>query len=277
MTGTTRTIRPPSFRWRAFSIHLAISLAILAVLLYVLFVYWFPGHLFDTDGGWQALRIIIGVDLVLGPLLTLVVASPGKPLSELRKDFSVIALIQASALTWGTWMAWENRPYAMLWMDGDFNSMPYSAFAGHPATRDMLARMPGTWPRQVIVRLPADLGQRAGLFSRAMKDKTSVLFSPELYEPFSIDDPEVRNAAMAYAQKLLSRADARADLVNAGLIEPDLVSGRVLLLPVYTRATEYHLAYNLEDGTVTRHDFLPYTPFSKARQQLAAQALQAGK
>lgn len=262
-------LRSPSFRWRAFAIHVGISLAILGVLLYVLFVHWFPGHLFDTDGGWQVLQIIIGVDLVLGPLLTLVAASPGKTTRELRKDFTVIALIQVAALAWGTWMAWHNRPYAMIWVDGDFNSMPYSAFAEYPEARERISALPGDWPKQVMVRLPADLNERSALFAATSRKSSSVVFSHDLYAPFSFDDLDVRAAAAAYASKLLYREEARADLVRAGLIEPDLVTGRVLLFPVYTRETEYHLAWRLPERVVERHDFLPYTAFSKSRQQMA--------
>ena len=34
---------------------------------------WFPDFYYAIDGGWEGMRLIIGVDLVLGPMLTLVV------------------------------------------------------------------------------------------------------------------------------------------------------------------------------------------------------------
>lgn len=263
-------LRPPSFRWKAFGIHLAISLALLGLLLYVLLAHWFPGHLFDTDGGWQALQIIIAVDMVLGPALTLVAAAPAKPTRALRTDFTIIAMIQAAALVFGTWTAWNNRPYAMLWLDGGFNSMPYSAFAENAAARERISQLPGQWPKKVIVRLPPDLDLRTQLFKQSIKHGTSVLFSVEYYAPFDINDPDIRNEARAYAGKLLANSAARAELVQAGIIEPDLVGGHLLLIPVYTRNKEYHLAFQDSGQTVTRHDFLPYTAFSKTRQQMSA-------
>lgn len=264
------TLRPASFRWQAFGIHLAISLVVLGGLLYMLFVHWFPGHFFDTDGGWNVLRIVILVDLVLGPLLTLVAANPAKTTRALRKDFTVIAVLQAAAFAWGTWMAWDNRPYAMLWVDGDFHSMPYSAFNEFPEARARIAQLPGEWPRQVMVMLPENLEERGRLFAQNMRGGKTVMFASELYAPFSYEDPEVKASALRYAQKLLARDDARKDLVEAGIIEPDLVSGRLLLIPVYTRETEYHLAWRLPERIVERHDFLPYTVFSKTRQKQQA-------
>ncbi|KAB0769044.1 hypothetical protein F7O87_33620, partial [Pseudomonas aeruginosa] len=60
-------------RWRAFFIHLLISLAIFIVLLAIICLWWYPGALFEIAGGWQGVRIVAAVDMVLGPLLTLVV------------------------------------------------------------------------------------------------------------------------------------------------------------------------------------------------------------
>ena len=66
-------------RFKAFGIHLGISFVIFVFLAYLVVMEWYPGLLFDTDGGWRGMRIIIAVDLVLGPLLTLVVYRAGKP------------------------------------------------------------------------------------------------------------------------------------------------------------------------------------------------------
>ena len=84
-------------RVRAFLIHLAISFVIFLVLAYMIVVYWYPLPFFHTDGGWQGFRIIVGVNLVLGPLLTLIVYKPGKP--GLKLDLTLIGLAQAAALT----------------------------------------------------------------------------------------------------------------------------------------------------------------------------------
>ena len=53
-------------RFKAFSIHFAISFVIFLILLYFILVQWYPQPLFSTDGGWRVIRIIVGVDLVLG-------------------------------------------------------------------------------------------------------------------------------------------------------------------------------------------------------------------
>ncbi len=66
-------------RWKAFAIHMGASLLLFLGLLLIIINVWFPGILFSIDGGWDGLKILLGVDLVLGPLLTLLVYKAGKP------------------------------------------------------------------------------------------------------------------------------------------------------------------------------------------------------
>ena len=73
-------------RIKAFLIHLGISAVIFFILLYLIIFHWYPGFLFTADGGWQGVRIIAAVDLVLGPLLTLVVYKAGKPSLKMEQE-----------------------------------------------------------------------------------------------------------------------------------------------------------------------------------------------
>ena len=56
---------------RAFAIHLTASAIVVLAFLGVMFFVWYPTPYFETDGGWTVLRILAGVHVVLGPLLTL--------------------------------------------------------------------------------------------------------------------------------------------------------------------------------------------------------------
>jgi hypothetical protein len=72
-------------RFPAFGIHLGLSFVIFVVLAYLVIFVWYPSFFFDTDSGWRGMQIIVGIDLVLGPMLTLVVFKAGKP--ELKMGF----------------------------------------------------------------------------------------------------------------------------------------------------------------------------------------------
>ena len=76
-------------RWKAGGLHFLISLAIFLGLLAVIVLQWYPGILFNIDSGWAGLQLVIGVDLIAGPLLTLVVFKTGT--QGLSFDLSCIA------------------------------------------------------------------------------------------------------------------------------------------------------------------------------------------
>ena len=83
-------------RFKAAGIHLGISFVIFVFLAYLVLFEWYPGIFFNTDGGWRGMRIIVGVDLVLGPTLTLVAYKAGKP--GLKFDLTAIALADKKLL-----------------------------------------------------------------------------------------------------------------------------------------------------------------------------------
>ena len=176
-------------RIRAFGIHLAISLAIFVVLAWLVVYVWYPDFFFATDGGWEGMRIIVFVDLVLGPMLTLVVYKAGKP--GLRRDLTMIGTFQMLCLVAGTYIVYAERPIALVYVDGIFFSMSSDDYASPPD----LEAIPGPYPKKVFVDIPADPvaqsklrseARAQGISIRAMTDKYRPLreIPPHLVEPF---------------------------------------------------------------------------------------------
>jgi hypothetical protein len=88
-------------RYEASFYHFLISFVVFVVLAYFVLFRWYPEFFYTIDGGWEGMRIIIGVDLILGPLLTLVVFKAGKP--GLKFDLSMIAIIHSVCLQACLW------------------------------------------------------------------------------------------------------------------------------------------------------------------------------
>ncbi len=116
----------PQNRWQAFAVHIGISAIIFIVLAAVIIFVWYPGFLFQTDGGWQGIRLIAGVDFIIGPVLTLIVYKVGKP--RLKMDLTLIGLLQVGCLAYGTWLVYEQRPLAVIYADGHFYTMSEGTF-----------------------------------------------------------------------------------------------------------------------------------------------------
>lgn len=172
-------------RFGAFLIHLGISLVIFAVLAYLVLYVWYPDFFFASDGGWQGMRIIVFVDLVLGPTLTLVVFNRKKPGQELRRDLSIIGLIQAACLVAGVWVVYQERPIALVYLDGQFFSMTQDDYTSLGSPIPDFEQFPGPYPKRVIVALPDDFAEQSRIRQQAFAEGRPLRAYPELYEPMT--------------------------------------------------------------------------------------------
>jgi hypothetical protein len=106
-------------RYRASSIHFLISALVVGAIFAVIFFVWYPGPTFRIAGAVSIVLVLLGVDLVLGPTLTLIVYKEGK--RGLKFDLVVIALVQLTALVYGTYTFYQERPYYMVFAVDRFN------------------------------------------------------------------------------------------------------------------------------------------------------------
>src|SRR6185295_19523130 len=95
-------------RWQAAPLHLLISAVIASMVLAVMMLLWYPRPFFEAAGGKMLLLLMIGVDVIVGPLLTFIVFDPRK--KQLKVDLAIIAVLQVAALAYGGWVMFEARP-----------------------------------------------------------------------------------------------------------------------------------------------------------------------
>jgi hypothetical protein len=105
---------------KASAVHLGISLIIFFILAYQIYYVWYPQPYFSVDGGWQGIRIIAAVDLVLGPLITFLIFDWSKSRRAITFDLVTIAVIQISALVYGVATTYNQRPVAIILADEYF-------------------------------------------------------------------------------------------------------------------------------------------------------------
>lgn len=98
------------FRLKAFLLHLGASAATMSLLLGVLYLGWYYWPGWYLTGVVHVLWIVPVVDLVIGPTLTLIIASPRKPRRELARDVAMIVVVQVIALGYGAQALWQGRP-----------------------------------------------------------------------------------------------------------------------------------------------------------------------
>lgn len=110
----------------AVSLHLLLSALVAGVIAALVFGLWFPSPLRELVGGTELFWLIVGVDVVCGPLLTLVVFNPSKPRVELRRDLACIALLQVMVLGYGIHTLAHARPLALVHEVDRFRVVTYS-------------------------------------------------------------------------------------------------------------------------------------------------------
>lgn len=93
--------------------HLAICAAVAASSAAAVFGLLYPAPYRDLLGVGAIFVLVLAVDVVCGPLLTLVLASPSKSRRERWLDFGLVALIQLAALLYGLHSVWAARPVVL--------------------------------------------------------------------------------------------------------------------------------------------------------------------
>lgn len=98
---------------KAAFFHLSISLLVGVLAAAAVFGLWFPYPYRELAGGQHLFLILVGVDVVCGPLLTATLFNPTKSRRELTLDLSLIAFVQLAALIYGVHSTSEARPVVL--------------------------------------------------------------------------------------------------------------------------------------------------------------------
>jgi hypothetical protein len=187
-------------RWRAAGIHLAISAAIAAGVLALMLGVWYGPTLFTAMGGAGLALILIGVDVVLGPALTLVVFRSGK--RGLKFDLAAIALFQLAALAYGCYVIALARPAFIVFVKDQFQVATVAELEPEQlaAARYPQYRSPGwSGPELVYGEWPKDHKEQQDLMFAGLAG-VDLQHLPKYYAPYE----QGRKDILARAQPLSS-------------------------------------------------------------------------
>jgi hypothetical protein len=177
------------FRLKALGLHVLASLTAITLLLGLLYAGWYrwPGW-YLADAGHVVL-VLACVDLVAGPLLTFVIASPHKPKRVLARDVGVIAFVQLTALAYGALQLWNGRPLYYAFSEDVLQLV--QAYDVDPdelalARRQHAPLVPHWYdtPRWIWAPLPQDAAVRDKIVSSAVAGGTDVIAMPKYYQPW---------------------------------------------------------------------------------------------
>lgn len=103
---------------KATLIHLSLSIIVIGLFILTVLYIWYPQPFFAISGVIEPLKLLIIVDVIVGPLLTFIVYKKGK--KNLKFDVSVIIIMQIVALIYGAFTIYSGRAGLLVVNNGQF-------------------------------------------------------------------------------------------------------------------------------------------------------------
>lgn len=222
-------------------LHLLISLAVASLAALLVFGAWFPFPYSQLSGGLELFLLVVGVDVVCGPLLTLVLFNPQKPKSELWRDMGLVILIQLTALAYGLFTAWQARPLYLVHEVDRFRVISLQDYQGVDLTTEFaklpteLKRGPFSAPITVGIRNPLDSQERHHVMVESVLGGRDYSQRPEFYIPYDANyTSTVMKRVKPLTQFLIKYPETARD-ANEVLMKFRLKESDVFVLPVVHR------------------------------------------
>ncbi len=172
-------------RMKAFLLHLVGSAFVALLILILVFQFWYPAPLHEAVGVTRIFLLLLLVDVILGPLLTLLAFKVGK--KTLVFDLSVILLLQVSALGYGLWTVAEGRPAWLVFNVDRFDLVRTLDIDERQLseTREEYRMAPWFGPEWVGAAKPVDIAQQNAILFESLMARIDIAQRPNLYRPLS--------------------------------------------------------------------------------------------
>lgn len=238
-------------RWLAFAIHLGISATLGTLVVATMLMVWYPGPFFTAMGGNDLVMILLGVDVVLGPLVTLVIFNPGKGMRRLRQDLAVIGALQAVAFAYGVHVIAEVRPVYMV-----FTVDRFDLVAANDIKEAELARVsdpefraiPWGRPRTIAVRSPTDPKEQMRIIQSALAGADLQTF-PQYYVKYESLAARAVKASRPVSL-LRKRHPDQVAIIDRTLAELGRKEEDLHFLPLKARSRDYSVLIDAKSGAV---------------------------
>jgi hypothetical protein len=200
-------------RWRLSLLHLAGSVGVVGLVTIVLLRLWFPAPYSKLSGGLELLALLLAVDVVVGPVLTAVASSPGKPSRVLARDLVVILAMQLAAFGYGLYTLAVARPVGLVFEVNHLrviSSADIDADLLRDAPADM-RRLSWTGPLVFAAQKPTDGQQLLEAIDYGLAG-VDLAMLPKHWRPYAALQTEVLKVAAPVAHLLAEHPKAKVEV-----------------------------------------------------------------
>ena len=223
-------------RLKASGIHLAISLAIAALAAALVFLVWYPYPYREISGGRELFILIVTIDVILGPLITFAVFNRAKPMRELKRDLTVVVLIQLAALGYGLWTVFVARPVLLVFEYNRFRVVHAIEIdeTELPKALPALRQMPMGGVKPLGLRAFKDGNEMADATIAAVGGGVSLSAKPELWQPYAASAVQIKLVAKPMAV-LKTKFPTNAAQIDAAITSSGKSMDQLSWLPMVGR------------------------------------------
>jgi len=185
-----------NFRLRLFSYHLLFSVVLASISIFFVFFIWYPSPLHSAAGVTEIFLILLSVDVVLGPILTLLVSKEGK--KSLKLDVSVILVLQIAALFYGISTVAKGRPVWIVFNVDRFDMVQaYQVDESYrQKARPEYQSFSWSGPKWIAARKPLDVAAQNNLVFESVFGGVDMPLRPDLYVPYENELSNIKVRAL---------------------------------------------------------------------------------
>jgi len=248
--------------WReklvATGIHFLVTLALAACAAALIFLVWFPDPFETMIGGTELFMLVVGCDLALGPLISLVIYNSRKSRRQLIADYSIVGTVQIAALVYGVFVLAGTRPVYVAFNHDRLEVVTAREISDAElaaAKTPLYKSLPLTGPRLVGIEVPKADAQDA-MFQAAAGNEEHM--RPRFYVPYESLREKIlgRAKTLEELEKKHPRSKPLLDAATSGLEVP---IARVRWLPVHHFKGFWTVLIDTENGKPLAYvDFDPY-------------------
>lgn len=229
---------------KVFFIHLLASAIIALLAAGLVFFIWYPAPLHIAAGVTSIFLMLLIVDVILGPSLTLLVYKPGK--KTLVMDLTVIALLQLSALAYGLHTVADGRPAWLVFAKDRFEMVRVPDIDGRKLDQAAAEYRNPSWfgPKWVTANTPFLADEKNQILFESVAGGPDIAQRPNLYQ--SLDRQRQTIAKQAQPLSALAAFNPVEQIQQLTVRYPASNGW----LPLKANAKDMTVLVNVESGAV---------------------------
>lgn len=237
--------------WRekfvATGIHFLVTLGFAACAAALIFLVWYPDPFETMIGGTELFLLVVGCDLALGPLISLVIYDRRKSRRALITDYSIVGIVQIAALVYGVHTLAAARPVYVAFSHDRIeivSAVDISDEELAAAKSPVYGSLPLTGPRFISIEVPA-AEQQDALFQSVAGNHEHL--RPRFYAPYEAQLDQIRVRAKSL-EELEKRHPESKTVLQAASAKLTVPAERVRWLPVHHSKTFWTVLIDTENG-----------------------------